>query len=164
MGIRPHVMWWPSHLDKGYNQAQEFALREMISKHDQPRKGLAGGISEIRLWRGKAQSFDIAGLGTEGSHTGLIKSFTQEGSFEEPFIRFPFTAHAGIHLLNERDESPYPRGEPKSPPSQLPARAVWLRSILGLKIRFPAPLEMALRGIPFPIKPSCSKTCCRIKG
>ena len=99
-----HVMWWPSHLDKGYNQAQESALREMISKHDQPRKGLAGGISEIRPWRGKAQSFDVAGLGTEGRHTGLIKSFTQEGSFEGTVYSVPFHAHVGIHLLNERDE------------------------------------------------------------
>jgi hypothetical protein len=35
-----HVMWWPSNLDKGFNQAQETALHTMISEHDKPRQGL----------------------------------------------------------------------------------------------------------------------------
>ena len=97
-----HVMWWPSHLDKGYNLAQESALREMISKHDIPRKGLAGGIREIRPWRGKEQSFDIASLGTGASHTGLLKSLRKDGSFEGTVYAVPFHAHVNIEVLNEQ--------------------------------------------------------------
>ena len=97
-----HVMWWPSDLDKGFNKAQESALREMISKHDTPRKGLAGGINEIRPWRGKRKSFDIASLGIGPSHTGLLKSLRKDGSFEGTVYAVPFHAHVNIEVLNEQ--------------------------------------------------------------
>ena len=97
-----HVMWWPSNLDKGFNQAQESALREMISKHDTPRKGLAGGIREIRPWRGETKSFDIASLGTGPSHTGLLKSLQKDGTFEGTVYAVPFHAHVNIEVLNEQ--------------------------------------------------------------
>jgi hypothetical protein len=100
-----HVMWWPSDLDKGYNQAQESALREMISKHDTPRKGLAGGISEIRPWRGQTKPFDIASLGTGPSHTGLLKSLRKDGSFEGTVYAVPFHAHVNIEVLNEQKKT-----------------------------------------------------------
>ena len=100
-----HVMWWPSDLDKGYNKAQESALREMISKHDTPRKGLAGGISEIRPWKRQNKSFDIASLGTTSRHTGLIKSINQDGSFEGTVYTVPFHAHVNIEVLNEQKTS-----------------------------------------------------------
>ena len=107
-----HVMWWPSDLDKGFNKAQESALREMISKHDTPRKGLAGGISEIRPWRGQTKSFDIASLGTGPSHTGLLKSLRKDGSFEGTVYAVPFHAHVNIEVLNEQKKknlSPQPQ-------------------------------------------------------
>ena len=107
-----HVMWWPSDLDKGFNKAQESALREMISKHDTPRKGLAGGISEIRPWRGQTKSFDIASLGTGPSHTGLLKSLRKDGSFEGTVYAVPFHAHVNIEILNEQKKknlSPQPQ-------------------------------------------------------
>jgi hypothetical protein len=97
-----HVMWWPSELDKGFNNAQESALREMISKHDTPRKGLAGGIREIRPWRGKDQFFDIASLGTGPSHTGLLKSLKKDGSFEGTVYTVPFHAHVNIEVMKEQ--------------------------------------------------------------
>ena len=97
-----HVMWWPSDLDKGFNKAQESALREMISKHDTPRKGLAGGINEIRPWRGQRKSFDIASLGIGPSHTGLLKSLKKDGSFEGTVYAVPFHAHVNIEVLNEQ--------------------------------------------------------------
>ena len=97
-----HVMWWPSDLDKGFNKAQESALREMISIHDTPRKGLAGGINEIRPWRGKRKSFDIASLGIGPSHTGLLKSLRKDGSFEGTVYAVPFHAHVNIEVLNEQ--------------------------------------------------------------
>ena len=98
-----HVMWWPSDLDKGFNKAQESALREMISKHDTPRKGLAGGINEIRPWRGQRKSFDIASLGIGPSHTGLLKSLRKDGSFEGTVYAVPFHAHVNIEVLNEQN-------------------------------------------------------------
>ena len=98
-----HVMWWPSDLDKGFNKAQESALREMISKHDAPRKGLAGGIGEIRPWRGQNKSFDIASLGSTSRHTGLIKSINHDGSFEGTVYAVPFHAHVNIEVLNEQN-------------------------------------------------------------
>ena len=107
-----HVMWWPSDLDKGFNKAQESALREMISKHDTPRKGLAGGISEIRPWRGQTKSFDIASLGTGPTHTGLLKSLNQDGTFEGTVYAVPFHAHVSIEVINEQKTtnlSPRPR-------------------------------------------------------
>jgi len=97
-----HVMWWPSDLDKGFNKAQGSALREMISIHDTPRKGLAGGINEIRPWRGKRKSFDIASLGIGPSHTGLLKSLRKDGSFEGTVYAVPFHAHVNIEVLNEQ--------------------------------------------------------------
>jgi hypothetical protein len=100
-----HVMWWPSNLDKGFNQAQESALLEMISKHDSPRKGLAGGISEIRPWRGQTKSFDIASLGTGPSHTGLLKSLNKDGTFEGTVYAVPFHAHVNIEVLNEQKKT-----------------------------------------------------------
>ena len=98
-----HVMWWPSDLDKGFNKAQGSALREMISIHDTPRKGLAGGINEIRPWRGKRKSFDIASLGIGPSHTGLLKSLRKDGSFEGTVYAVPFHAHVNIEVLNEQN-------------------------------------------------------------
>ena len=98
-----HVMWWPSDLDKGFNKAQGSALREMISIHDTPRKGLAGGISEIRPWRGQKKSFDIASLGIGPSHTGLLKSLRKDGSFEGTVYAVPFHAHVNIEVLNEQN-------------------------------------------------------------
>jgi hypothetical protein len=100
-----HVMWWPSELDKGFNKSQGSALREMISNHDTPRKGLAGGISEIRPWRGKDQSFDIASLGTGPSHTGLLKSLKKDGSFEGTVYTVPFHAHVNIEVMNEQKKT-----------------------------------------------------------
>ena len=97
-----HVMWWPSDLDKGFNKAQGSALREMISIHDTPRKGLAGGINEIRPWRGQRKSFDIASLGIGPSHTGLLKSLRKDGSFEGTVYAVPFHAHVNIEVLNEQ--------------------------------------------------------------
>ena len=99
-----HVMWWPSNLDKGYNRAQESALREMISKHDIPRMGLAGGIREIRPWRGKEQSFDIVSLGTGPNHTGLLKSLKEDGSFEGTVYAVPFHAHVAVEVLNQEEK------------------------------------------------------------
>ena len=99
-----HVMWWPSNLDKGYNRAQESALREMIFKHDIPRMGLAGGIREIRPWRGKEQSFDIVSLGTGPNHTGLLKSLKEDGSFEGTVYAVPFHAHVAVEVLNQEEK------------------------------------------------------------
>ena len=98
-----HVMWWPSNLDKGFNQAQETALHNLISEHDKPRQGLAGGIREIRPWKGKNKSYDIASLGTTGRHTGLIKSINQDGSFEGTVYTVPFHSHVDISLLNQKE-------------------------------------------------------------
>ena len=98
-----HVMWWPSNLDKGFNQAQETALHTMISEHDMPRQGLAGGIREIRPWKGKNKSYDIASLGTTGRHTGLIKSINQDGSFEGTVYTVPFHSHVDINVLNQKE-------------------------------------------------------------
>ena len=96
-----HVMWWPSHLDKGFNKAQETALREMIAKHDVPRPGYAGGVTEVRPYRGKAGAFDIASLGTESLHTGLIKSLREDGTFEGTVYTVPFHAHVDIDILEQ---------------------------------------------------------------
>ena len=98
-----HVMWWPSNLDKGFNQAQETALHTMISEHDKPRQGLAGGIREIRPWKGKYKSYDIASLGTTSRHTGLIKSIKQDGSFEGTVYTVPFHSHVDITVLNQKE-------------------------------------------------------------
>ena len=98
-----HVMWWPSNLDKGFNQAQETALHTMISEHDKPCQGLAGGIMEIRPWKGKSKSYDIASLGTTDRHTGLIKSINQDGSFEGTVYSVPFHSHVDISVLNQKE-------------------------------------------------------------
>ena len=94
-----HVMWWPSDLDKGFNKAQESALREMVAKHDVPRPGYAGGVAEIRPYKGDAGIFDIASLGTGSRHTGLIKSLRKDGSFEGTVYTVPFHAHVDIDTL-----------------------------------------------------------------
>ena len=96
-------MWWPSNLDKGFNKAQETALHTMISEHDMPRKGLAGGIREIRPWKGKNKSYDIASLGTTSRHTGLIKSINQDGSFEGTVYTVPFHSHIDINVLYQKE-------------------------------------------------------------
>jgi hypothetical protein len=101
-----HVMWWPSNLDKGFNQAQETALHTMISEHDKPRQGLAGGIREIRPWKGKNKSYDIASLGSTDRHTGLIKSINQDGSFEGTVYTVPFHSHVDITVLNQKETLP----------------------------------------------------------
>lgn len=95
-----HVMWWPSDRDKGYNKAQESALREMIAKHDLPRRGLAGGVGHVRPWQG----MDIASLGTADTNTGLIKSLKVDGSFEGSVYTVPFHAHVDIDVLRGKDQ------------------------------------------------------------
>ncbi len=98
-----HVMWWPSHLDKGYNTAQEAALRKMVAHHDVPCHGYAGGIAEVRPYKGQAGSFDIASLGTGERHTGLLKSLREDGSFEGTVYTVPFHAHVGITELARKE-------------------------------------------------------------
>ena len=99
-----HVMWWPTYLDKGFNRAQEIALREMIEKHDEPRSGLAGGINQVRSWRGKGGSYDVVSLGTGEENTGLIKSLKADGSFEGTVYTVPFHAHVDIEELRGEEK------------------------------------------------------------
>ena len=75
-------MWWPEDLDKGFNAAQAASLRRMIAEQDDPKPGLAGGISQVRAWRGGKEPFEIASLGTGPEHTGLLKSLREDGSIE----------------------------------------------------------------------------------
>ena len=96
-----HVMWWPEDLDRGYNAAQAGALRQMIAKHDKPKPGLAGGIAQVRAWRGGSEPFEIASLGTGSEHTGLLKSLRQDGSFEGSVYVVPFHAQVAVETLNE---------------------------------------------------------------
>lgn len=99
-----HVMWWPTKLDKGYNKAQEWALNEMIANHDTPKPGLAGGITQVRSWQHKETKYDIASLGTETHHTGLIKSLNQDGTFEGTVYVVPFHAHVDIETIRTKDK------------------------------------------------------------
>lgn len=99
-----HVMWWPSSRDKGYNQAQEQALNEMIAKFDTPKPGLAGGISQVRSWQKDGANYDIASLGTEARHTGLLKSLKKDGSFEGTVYVVPFHAHVDIETVRTKDQ------------------------------------------------------------
>ena len=97
-----HVMWWPEDLDKGFNAAQAAALRRMIAEHDDPKPGLAGGISQVRAWRGGKEPFEIASLGTGPEHTGLLKSLREDGSFEGSVYVVPFHAHVAIETLSSQ--------------------------------------------------------------
>lgn len=97
-----HVMWWPEHLDKGFNIAQDQALRQLVAEHDSPRPGYAGGISGVRAYSGPAGTFDIAGLGTRARHTGLIKSLRKDGIFEGTVYVVPFHAHVDVRTLCEK--------------------------------------------------------------
>ena len=97
-----HVMWWPEDLDKGFNAAQAAALRRMIAEHDEPKPGLAGGISQVRAWRGGKEPFEIASLGTGPEHTGLLKSLRKDGSFEGSVYVVPFHAHVAIETLSSK--------------------------------------------------------------
>lgn len=96
-----HVMWWPEHLDKGFNAAQDEALRRLIANDDRPKPGYAGGIGQVRPYRGAAGAFDIASLGTQPENTGLIKSLRQDGSFEGSVYVTPFHAHVEIAELRK---------------------------------------------------------------
>ena len=98
-----HVMWWPKYLDKGFNHAQEIALKEMVAKHDVPRLGYAGGVGQVRPWHGKGGEFDIASLGTGAKQTGLIKSLKADGSFEGTVYTVPFHAHVDIDVLEHKE-------------------------------------------------------------
>jgi hypothetical protein len=99
-----HVMWWPEHLDKGFNRAQDTALRQLIANHDEPKPGLAGGVDQVRAYEGSGGSaYDIASLGTGADHTGLIKSLKEDGSFEGTVYTVPFHAHVDVEMLYSQD-------------------------------------------------------------
>ena len=92
-------MWWPSDLDKGFNKAQESAIRQMITEHDEPRRGLAGGVSQVRPCRRSNGNFDVVALGTSAEHTGLIKSVRANGSFDGTVYTVPFHAHVDVETI-----------------------------------------------------------------
>jgi hypothetical protein len=74
----------------------------MIAEHDEPKPGLAGGISQVRAWRGGKEPFEIASLGTGSEHTGLLKSLRQDGSFEGSVYVVPFHAQVAIETLSSK--------------------------------------------------------------
>ena len=94
-------MWWPTFIKgaKEMNQAQVWGLEHLVAEHDAPKPGYAGGIGEVRPYRGPAGTFDIAALGTGPEKTGLIKSLRQDGSFEGTVYVVPFHAHVEVKTL-----------------------------------------------------------------
>ncbi|MEO0413332.1 MAG: hypothetical protein AAF226_00110, partial [Verrucomicrobiota bacterium] len=98
-----HVMWWPSDFDKGFNKAQEWALNQLVRHHDSPKPGLAGGVTQVRSWRKGKSVYDIASLGSEEQHTGLLKSINADGTFEGSVDVVPFHSHVDIETLRNKD-------------------------------------------------------------
>ncbi|MEI6233078.1 MAG: hypothetical protein WCT04_08495 [Planctomycetota bacterium] len=96
-----HVMWWPTYMKGGAesNVSQEAALHRLVKESDIPRPGYAGGIGEVRPYKGKAAAFDIAELGVQAENTGLIKSLRADGSFEGTVYVTPFHAHVAVTTL-----------------------------------------------------------------
>ena len=69
------VMAWPDPKKIGYNTTMISALKRLHEEYgDTPLPGLAGGISQVRAYKGKEQAYDIAALGCTENNTGLIKS------------------------------------------------------------------------------------------
>ena len=71
----------------------------MVLESDTPKPGYTGGIGEVRPYRGKAGTFDIAELGVQPENTGLIKSLHADGSFEGTVYVTPFHAHVAVATL-----------------------------------------------------------------
>jgi hypothetical protein len=96
-----HVMWWPTYMKGGAeaNVSQDAALRRLAQESDLPKPGYAGGIGEVRPYKGKAGAFDIAELGVQTENTGLIKSLRADGSFEGTVYVTPFHAHIAVTAL-----------------------------------------------------------------
>ena len=96
------VMAWPDPKGLGYNTTQISALQRLHKEcGDTPLPGLAGGISDVRGYTGRAGSFDIAALGCSEKNTGLLKSIKEDGSFEGTVYVVPFHAHVEVTNLVE---------------------------------------------------------------
>ena len=79
--------------------ARQYSIEKLIAEYDVPRKGLAGGISEVRPYSSGGRGFDIAALGTDEKNTGLIKSIKPDGRVEGTVYCVPFHAHIEIEDL-----------------------------------------------------------------
>lgn len=90
-----HCMVWPEGHDQGFNAALTEALRALV-KEDACRPCATGGTGQVRPVAGQ---YDIVSLGTGESHTGLIKSIREDGSWEGSVYLVPFHAHVAIEPL-----------------------------------------------------------------
>jgi hypothetical protein len=97
------AMYWPTNMIAGVNDVQVEALQKMIEKNDTPLRGYAGGIGEVRAYRGPGIQYDIAQLGTGESNTGLLKSLRADGTFEGTVYLVPFHSHVDITTLVSKD-------------------------------------------------------------
>jgi len=99
------VMSWPDYKNVGYNEAQYAALQRLHKEYgDKPLSGLAGGISEIRGYKGDSGTYDIAALGCSDKNTGLLKSIRTDGSFEGTVYVVPFHSHVDIAILADKQK------------------------------------------------------------
>jgi len=97
------AMYWPTNMLTGVNDVQVEALQKMIEKNDTPLRGYAGGIGEVRPYRGPGIQYDVAQLGTGESNTGLLKSLRADGTFEGTVYLVPFHAHVDVTTLLSKD-------------------------------------------------------------
>jgi len=98
------VMAWPDPEKIGYNTTMISALKRLHEEYgDTPLPGLAGGISQVRAYKGKEQAYDIAALGCTENNTGLIKSLAADGSFEGTLYLSPFHSRVAVDTLLEKD-------------------------------------------------------------
>ncbi len=96
--VSAHCMLWPAEFDRGYNDSMHRALERLVGE-DRPRPGLTGGVGQIRPVVLRGRRYDVACIGTGPDHTGLLKSLTEDGSWEGTVYAVPFHAHVGVTMV-----------------------------------------------------------------
>lgn len=98
-----NVMAWPDPKHIGLNTTMMSALKRLHKEYgNRPIPGLAGGISDVRAYKGASGTYDIAALGCTEKNTGLLKSVRADGNFEGTVYVVPFHSHVDIKTLVDK--------------------------------------------------------------
>lgn len=91
-GLGVHCMYWPTAWNPKspeFNRTMAVAIQN-LRMHERPRPGYAGGIGRVVPFRDGKRVMNVASLGTGASHTGLIKSLREDGTWEGSVYTVPF--------------------------------------------------------------------------
>lgn len=97
-----HCLYWPETHDRGFNATMTGAIEWLLSEHDRPRPGMAGGVGQVVPVRSSQHEYNVAVIGYGEDKRGLLKSLSADGSWEGSVYSVPFRTQIEIEPIASR--------------------------------------------------------------